>query len=343
MVANWRMLAALAPGAAASAVVKADAYGLGAAQAARALAAAGCRRFYVAWPQEAVALRQTLGAGYEIVVLNGFAGSGAGLFAKHDLQPVLNSMQDMRDWIALGSGRPQAALHLDTGMNRLGLSANDWAAAADAMREAQPARILSHLACADEPGGHPMNTLQLGRFREGASLWPGVARCLSATAGVYLGPDYAFEEIRPGIGLYGGGPAPPAGRRLETVLTLRTPVLQVREIGAGDTAGYGATWSADRPMRIATIGIGYADGFLRAASNRGYARVQGEKRPVLGRVSMDLVVIDATGLSVNQGDPVELLGASMSLEDQAAAMSTIDYELLTRIGARVRRIYSGEA
>lgn len=342
IVANWRMLASLAPGADACAVVKADAYGLGAAPAARALAKAGCRRFYVAWPQEGATLRGALGAGPEIAILNGFAGDGAQVFRDFDLQPVLNSMQDVKDWIAMGAGRHPAALHLDTGMSRLGLAASEWAGAADMLSGAAPARIMSHLACGDEPG-HAMNARQLQRFTEGAAIWPGVARSFAATAGVYLGPDYTFEEIRPGVGLYGGGPAPPEGRKLSNVLTLRTPVLQVREIAGGDTVGYGATWSATGPMRTATIGIGYADGFLRAASNRGYAVIQGEKRPILGRVSMDLVVLDVTGLSVNQGDPVELIGASMPIADQAAAMSTIDYELLTRIGARVRRQYTGEA
>lgn len=309
---------------------------------ARALARAGCRRFYVAWPQEGAALRTALGPSPEIAVLNGFAGGGSGVFRDAELQPVLNSMQDVRGWLEIGEDRPDAAIHLDTGMNRLGLSRHEWAAAADLTRSTPPVRIISHLACGDEPG-HPMNARQLALFREGSSLWPGVARSLAATAGVYLGADYTFEEIRPGIGLYGGGPVPPRGRQLATVLTLSTPVLQVRTIGPGETVGYGASFAATAPTQLATIGIGYADGFLRAASNRGYAVIQGEKRPILGRVSMDLVVLDVTGLSVTQGDPVELIGAAMPLGEQAAAMSTIDYELLTRIGSRVRRVYTGEA
>jgi len=341
-VANWRMLASVARGASAAAVVKADGYGLGAAQIAGALARAGCRRFYVAWPQEGAALRKTLGAGPEIAVLNGFAGGGAAPFRDHDLQPVLNSMQDLKDWIALGADRPRAALHLDTGMNRLGLSGGDWSDAAELTRSSPPGMILSHLACADEPA-HPLNTRQLDRIREGAALWAGTPRSFAATAGIYLGADYAMEEVRCGIGLYGGGPAPPPGYALSTVLTLTTPVLQVRSIGAGETVGYGATFTSASPLQTATIGIGYADGFLRAASNRGYAVVQGEKRPILGRVSMDLVVLDVTGLNVSQGDPVELAGPAAPIGELATAMSTIDYELLTRIGSRVRRVYTGEA
>ena len=342
VVANWRMLASLAPEADAAAVVKADGYGLGAAPLARALARAGCRRFYVAWPQEGVALRSALGAGPEIAVLNGFAGARAQDLHDHGLQPVLNSVQDVRKWLDLGSRRMPAALHLDTGMNRLGLSQGDWGTAAEAMRDAAPARVMSHLACADEPD-HPMNRRQLDLFQGGAALWPGVARSFASTAGVYLGADYAFEEVRCGIGLYGGGPAPPQGRSLSTVLTLSTPILQVRTIEPGEAVGYGATFTAAAPTQLATIGIGYADGFLRAASNRGYAVVQGERRPILGRVSMDLVVLDVTGLSVTQGDAVELAGSAMPIGEQAAAMSTIDYELLTRLGTRVRRIYTGEA
>lgn len=342
VVANWRMLASLAPEADAAAVVKADGYGLGAAPLARALARAGCRRFYVAWPQEGAALRGALGNGHEIAVLNGFAGGGAQVFQRHGLQPVLNSMPDVRAWLDLGEGRMPAALHIDTGMNRLGLSQHEWAGAAEAMGGAAPARIISHLACADEPD-HPMNRQQLDLFRAGSSLWPDISRSFAATAGAYLGSDYAFEEIRCGIGLYGGGPVPPKGQALAPVLTLRTPVLQVRTIGPGETVGYGATFSAPAPTQLATIGIGYADGFLRAASNRGYAVVRGDRRPILGRVSMDLVVIDVTGLGVSPGDPVELAGPEMPIGEQAAAMATIDYELLTRLGSRVRRVYTGEA
>ncbi len=339
LVENWRMLGRRAAPAEAAAVVKADAYGLGAARVAQALAKAGCRRFYVAWPSEGVEVRKALGPGPSIAVFHGPARDALALFGAAKLEPVLNSIDQIRLWIAAGAG--PAALHVDTGMSRLGLSEADWRAAAIAWPA--PSLLVSHLACADEAGGAIKNQTQLDALGRAGAFWPTSRRSLSATAGVYLGPRYALDEIRPGIGLYGGGPVPTDGDAPQAVVTLRAPILQVRDIDAGETIGYGATFTASRRHTLATVGIGYADGFLRAASNRGYGVIRGVRRPILGRVSMDLIVLDVTGVSAMVGDEVELMGANLPLRDQAEAMGTIDYELLTRLGRRIRRNYVGGA
>jgi len=333
IVGNWRMLQRRAGRAQATAVVKADAYGLGAAKAGPALARAGCTRFYVAWPSEGAALRKAVGPGPEIAVFHGPTKSSLGEFPAHRLEPVLNSL----DQIALWTGGP-ASLHLDTGMNRLGVPEAQWTEAARLLPK--PARLISHLACGDE-FDHPMNRQQLAAFDRAKALWPSSPRSFSATGGVYLGADYAMEEIRPGIGLYGGGPAPPAGDAPKTVVTLTSPIIQLRSVKAGDSVGYGATFKAPGDMALATVGLGYADGFLRAASNRGNGVLAGQKRPIVGRVSMDLIVVDITGTKASVGDEIEFLGPNMPLTEVAAAMGTIDYELLTRLGPRIERVYLG--
>jgi alanine racemase len=339
LVANWRMLGRRAAPAEAAAVVKADAYGLGAAPVAQVLAKAGCRRFYVAWPHEGVELRKALGAGPGIAIFHGPAPDNVALFAQAQLEPVLNSLDQVRLWIAAGAA--PAALHVDTGMSRLGVAEADWRAAATAWPA--PTLLVSHLACADEPDGGPKNQSQLEAFGRASTFWPSARRSLAATAGVYLGPRYAMDEIRPGIGLYGGGPIPATGEAPLPVVTLTAPILQLREIGPGETIGYGATFTAKQRHTLATVGIGYADGFLRAASNRGYGVVRGARRPSLGRVSMDLTILDVTGVSAAVGDEVELMGVNLPLREQAQAMCTIDYELLTRLGHRIRRTYVGGA
>lgn len=337
LVANWRMMRTRVAPAYPAAVVKADAYGLGAKEVATALARAGCTRFYVAWAEEGAALRRALGPTPEILVFHGVTADTLDLFQLYALQPVLNSLDQIDLWSSASVSPRPAAVHVDTGMNRLGLPEVHWPAAARMLPA--PTRIVSHLACGDED--HPANTTQLERFQHAAALWPGIPRSLSATGGAYRGKAYHFEEIRPGIGLYGGGPRPADGSAPHTVVTLTAPVLQVRDVRKGDSAGYGCTWTAEAHGRLATIGIGYADGYLRSASNRGHVYMKDRKRPIVGRVSMDLIVVDVTGLSVSPGDEIELLGPNMPLSEAADAMGTIDYELLTRLGARLDRRYSG--
>lgn len=338
IVANWRAVQQRVAPASAAAVVKADAYGLGADRVARALAKAGCSTFYVAWPAEGASLRRVVGQSPTILVFHGATRDTLSLFASHDLQPVLNSLAQIDLWLAENASSRPAAIHVDTGMNRLGLSEADWPAAAS--RLPTPSRLISHLACGDET--NEANSVQLARFEAASRLWPGVPRSLSATGGVYLGRQYHFDEVRPGIGLYGGGPALAIGRQLAVVVTLTAPILQVRDVRKGETVGYGGSWTAKADTRTATIGLGYADGYLRSASNRAQVYVKQEKRPVIGRVSMDLIVIDATGLAVSQGDDIELIGPNMPLSEVADAMGTIDYEVLTRLGSRLDRRYSGD-
>ena len=340
VVANWRMFAGRAQRAQAAAVVKADAYGLGAARVGPALADAGCTRFYVAWPEEGARLRDALGPAPEIAVFHGPTEASLNVFEAHSLEPVLNSIVQIDLWNASALAGRRASLHLDTGMNRLGVPKAQWLEAAQKLP--RPRRLLSHLACGDE-FGDPMNQRQLEAFASARTFWPEARRSLSATGGAYQGPDFCMDEIRPGIGLYGGGPSPPDGEGPKTVATITAPVIQVRIAQPGETVGYGATWKAERESQLATVGLGYADGFLRAASNRGMAVVQGEKRPIVGRVSMDLIVIDVTGLKVSPGDEIEFLGPKMPLAEVAGAMNTIDYEILTRLGSRFERRYLGAA
>jgi len=339
IVANWRMAQRRVEPAYAAAVVKADAYGLGAAEVAGALAKAGCSRFYVAWPHEGAALRRTLGNAPEISVFHGPTMDTMDVFAMYQLVPVLNHLEQIDLWVSGNVSPRPAAVHVDVGMNRLGLSETHWAAAAKMLPK--PTRVVGHLACGDEDS--PLNEQQLEKFERATKLWPGVPRSLSATGGSYLGKPFHFEEVRPGIGLYGGGPAPAEGSPPHTVVTLTAPVIQVRDVKKGETVGYGASWTADADSTLATVGLGYADGFLRSASNKGMGFVAGEKRPIVGRVSMDLIVVDVTGLSVSPGDDIEFLGPNMPLSEVAGAMGTIDYEILTRLGSRFDRRYAGGA
>ena len=334
--ANWRRFDALGR---AAAVVKADAYGLGAAPLARAFAEAGARTFFVATPYEGAAVRDALGWGSDIYVLGGYRQADGHLHRTAFLRPVINAPDEARAWI--DDGRPGAAcaLHVDTGMNRLG--APMAAVAALAAIDLEPALVMSHLACASDPRD-PMNAVQLARFRTVAAAFPRAQRSLAASAGALLGPDYAFDLVRPGIGLYGGEPHDGGASGLAPVARVFAPVLQVRDIAIGDSVGYGATFRAERPMRVATIGAGYADGILRSLSGRGYAVLAGERRPFLGRVSMDLISVDATGLAVAPGDAADLIGPGLTLETLAAAAGTANYELLTQLGAATK-IYRGRA
>ncbi|MEZ5936633.1 MAG: alanine racemase [Hyphomonadaceae bacterium] len=338
VVRNWRMLAKRAGAANTAAVVKADAYGLGAEKIAPALARAGCTSFYVAWPSEGETLRRLLGAGPDIAVFSGLSSETAAAHSEFALTAVLNTPEQVRLWLDMGSAAPRAALHIDTGMNRLGVRPETCADLASAMGSHAPARLISHLACADDPTD-AMNQRQLDTFVEATRAWHGVPRSLSATAGIYLGTAFCLDEVRPGIGLYGGGPSPLEGDAPEPVVRLTAPILQIRELPAGETIGYGATWTAPDDRVVATIGIGYADGFLRTGSGRAVASVGGVICPLRGRVSMDLIGVDITGVAAQVGDPAELIGPSVHVSDQAGHMATIDYELLTRIGPRVARSY----
>ncbi|MBS0385928.1 MAG: alanine racemase [Proteobacteria bacterium] len=333
IVENWRFFRKLAPSAAVAAVVKADGYGLGAEAAAKALAQAGARVFFAATSAEALAVRAAIGEGPQILVLNGPSESDVAQIGAAKLTPVLNSLPQIELW----SARGPAALHIDTGMNRLGVGPEELAAAAVALKEVTLALVMSHLACSAD-AKHPKNAEQRARFIDAASLFPKAPLSIAATGGSLLGADYHFDLVRIGVGLYGSGSLDADNPRLATAATVDAPILQVRDVEAGETFGYGATFTAPKKMRTATVAIGYADGFLRSLGGRGYGVLAGQKRPILGRVSMDYTILDVTGCAEAQaGAMVEFLGANAHVDDVAHLAGTAAYEVLTTFAGTVRR------
>ncbi|XDA99499.1 alanine racemase [Sulfitobacter sp. LCG007] len=329
--ANWRALDALSA-AETGAVVKADGYGLGVAQVARALAAAGARQFFVAVAEEGLALRKALGPGPSISVFSGHMAGDTRMLQEAQLVPMINSVDQMLRHVEGLPGHP-FGLQLDSGMNRLGMEPAEWAALRDIALSQKPRLIISHLACADEPD-HPMNARQLRSFT-GMTEGLGVPRSLAATGGILLGRDYHFDLTRPGIGLYGGLPFVDA----HPVVTLDIPVIQLRDLEPGETVGYGASWVARRHSRIATISAGYADGLIRAMGPNAKLHCGDIPVPVAGRVSMDLICLDVTDCPV-EPESVQLLGQHQSVDTVAAFSDTIGYEVLTSLGHRYRRVYS---
>lgn len=343
IVANWNDLSARgAPGAVAG-VVKADGYGLGAAAVGRALRDAGCRHFFVALVDEGLALRAAVGPGPMIGVLGGFAPGEDGDAA---LVPVLNGFGDVAVHAAAGRAAGvarRAILHLDTGMARLGLPPTETdrlAGNLSALDGLDLLYVMTHLACADEPG-RAMNGEQATRFAAACAAFPGVKRSFANSSGMFLGPDFASDLARPGCALYGINPTPDAPNPMRPVVRLEVPVLQLREIAAGTPVGYSAAWSAPRPTRVATVAAGYADGYLRSLSGRGVAEFRGRLVPLIGRVSMDLTTFDVTECpDIAVGDRLTLIGGAGCQPDALAALSsTIGYEILTSLGARYARDY----
>lgn len=332
IAANWRALDARVPSAA---TVKADAYGTGLAPVAGALAAAGARRFFVALAEEGAALRRILGAGPDIGVFSGHMAGDAALLRDAALIPMLNSPEQAARHLAALPGHP-FGIQLDTGMSRLGVAPADWPDLAARLLPAGPWLVMSHLACADEPA-HPMNAAQLARFRE---MTAGVTapRSLSATAGILLGRAYHFDLARPGIGLYGAFPFA-EGR---PALRLDLPVIQSRRLGPGDAVGYAASYRAGADCRIATVAAGYADGLLRALSNRGRLWAGDVPCPIVGRVSMDLITVDITHLP-EVPDTLQALGPAQGIDALAEAAGTIGHEILTALGTRYERRHEGAA
>jgi alanine racemase len=332
-VDNWRSFRKLAPSAAVAAVVKADGYGLGAEPIARTLAQAGARVFFTATTGEAVTVRRALGEGPQVFSINGPVPDDVAHFTAAKITPVLNSMEQIKLW----AGRGPAALHIDTGMNRLGVGPQELPHAAVALKGATLALVMSHLACSATPA-HEKNALQRRRFIDAATLFPKAPLSLAATAGALIGPDYHFDLIRPGVGLYGSGGLEADNPQLAVAATVEAPILQVRDVDAGETFGYGATFTATKRMRTATVALGYADGFLRSLGGRGYGVLGGGKRPILGRVSMDLTIIDVTGCAeAAPGAMVEFLGPNAPLDDVAALAGTAGYEVLTTFAGTVRK------
>lgn len=340
---NYTMLAQAAVPGACGAVVKADAYGLGVRPVARQLHAAGCRHFFVATPIEGIELREHL-PDDEIFVLNGLQGSTIEEIIAGKLQPVLNTRAELRRWGCAGP----AAVHIDTGMNRLGFTVNDVAALrleADSMPSVDVRYVMTHLACADEPD-HALNQAQLRAFNELRAFWPEARTSIGNSAGVLLNGDFRSDLARPGIALFGGNPFRRVVTPVEPVVAIRARILQLKDIEQGTSIGYGAAFVADTRMRVATLGLGYADGYLRSLSNCGVAEIAGRRVPVVGRISMDLVCLDVTSLprdEVAEGDWATLVGGDITLEEVAALAGTIDYELLTALGSRLERLYLNDA
>jgi alanine racemase len=353
LASNYRKLARICAPAIAAAVVKADTYGLGAGPVVRALEAAGCKHFFVAQLSEALEIKPSLASGARIYVLNGLQqGAEAECAAAHVI-PVINCLEQAWLWRdqARMLGTPlQAVLQVDTGMSRLGLSSQD----VDALVKdtafftlVPPALVMSHLACADEPAGKS-NAKQAIRFAALADKLPEAPRSLANSGGVFLGPEFHGDLARLGVCLYGAAPNPGLPNPMAPVVRLDARVIQIRDIEAGQGIGYGLTDVRDSARRIATIGVGYADGWPRALSNIGAAYYGGVRLPIAGRVSMDSItldvsILDAMKLVLRPGDIVELLGPHQSLEDVAQAAGTIPYEILTNLGRRYHRTYLQDA
>ncbi|MCZ4351290.1 alanine racemase [Roseovarius aestuarii] len=329
---NWRALDALGE-AETAAVVKADAYGLGAERVGRALARAGARTFFVAVAEEGAALRRALGHGPVIYVLSGHMPGDADMIGDLDLLPILNSLDQMVRHVEALPGHG-FGVQLDTGMHRLGMEPTEWAAVREIALAQHPQLIISHLACADDRNA-AMNPQQLNTFID-MTADTDVPLSIANTGGILLDQAYHFDLTRPGIGLYGGLPFTNA----RSVVSLDIPVIQCRDVPVGGAVGYSRAWIAERPSRIATISAGYADGILRAIGGKAHGWAEDVPCPIVGRVSMDMIGVDVTDLG-HDPKTIELLGPQQSVDALSDAADTIGYEILTSLGARYTRRYLG--
>ena len=345
--ANYRQLRARIGRAQCAAVVKADAYGLGAAQVATALIGEGCRHFFVAHLDEGVALRSHLPASVEIFVLHGPLPGSEAEFLRHQLIPVLNSVEQMAGWRRLAQRENRqlpAIVQVDSGMSRLGLSPADVDAGLqdpDFLHGIELRYLMSHLACA-EVTEHPMNAAQHRHFIAARARFPACGASFANSSGIFLGPDFHFDLVRPGAALYGIAPVAGAANPMQPAVRLQGRIIQTRRIAEGDGVGYGVRYRADGPRMVATVSVGYADGWLRSASGRGSAFIGTQEAPQIGTISMDTLTLDVTGIDPQlllPGMPVDLLSAARTVDTVAAAAGTIAYEILTSLGTRYRREY----
>ena len=337
---NWKALSNLPGAKDVGAVVKANGYGLGVSQVCPALINAGCKTFFTATMQEGAEVRAIVGPDPDIIVFHGVTDSDAELAKTHHLRPVLNTLHQLRTWRMHGAkDTGPAILHFDTGMNRLGLRPEDVPAVKEMLDGRDVGIVMSHLACADE-ADNPLNKAQRTSFLELAAHWPEARKSLANSAGMALGEGYMFDLARPGIALYGGGV--PMGTDIKDVFTLEAPIISVFMAPGGASTGYGATRRFGHTHRLATVALGYADGFPRAASNNGFAYIAGQRCKIVGRVSMDLLTLDVTDLTcmIAPGMMVEMIGENAPLELQAAEARTLGYELLTGLGSRIERIWN---
>jgi len=344
IAANWRLLSARIGGAPCAAVVKADAYGLGADKVASALETAGCRDFFVAHLEEGIALRGTLADGSRVFVLNGIPRGTESDFVAAGLIPVVNTLAELSAWRDYARATQRilpTALQIDSGMARLGLAPKDVSTI-----NAEPSRleglslrlVMSHLACADDPA-HSANGSQRLQFNRLRAMLPPVPASLANSSGIFLGGPFHFDLVRPGAALYGINPKPSHPNPMQRVVHLAARVIQLREVPSGAGIGYGQAGLANRASRLATIALGYADGWPRNAAMK--AIFEGSSLPFLGRVSMDSIILDITDapLQPREGDLVDLICAEQTLDDVARAAGTIGYEILTRLGSRFHRRY----
>jgi alanine racemase len=346
IVQNWRTLRARHPSGPVAGVVKADAYGLGARHVVPALYAAGCRHFFTAHLAEALAIRE-LAPEAMVAVLNGPLPGEEATYAAEKIDPVLGSLGDVDRWSAHARATGQklpALLHVDTGMARLGLDPRELS-----VLQADHGRlngidlryVMTHLVSAELPDD-PINAAQHARFSAACHGLPRAPRSLANSSGIFLGPTFGSDLARPGAALYGVNPTPAAENPMRPVVRLRARVLQVREIGVGESVGYNATWRAARISRIATVPVGYADGWLRSHSGRGHARFDGAPVPLVGRVSMDLTTFDVTDFpAIGPGAWLDLIGPGLPVDLAAAAAGTNAYEILTSLGRRYHRVHHG--
>lgn len=333
-----------------AAVVKADAYGLGLTPVAQALYDKGCRQFFVAQLEEAIDLRNLL-SDVEIYVLNGLMDQEADIFVHHNLIPVLNHQSQIETWkkyIHANEINPPAAIHIDTGMNRLGIPESELDTTMDSLNF-KPTLVMTHLAAAEEIQ-NPLNQLQLKKFRTTLQKYndkfKNAVISFANSSGIFLGEDYQFDLARAGVALYGANPTPHRKNPMLPVVTLKARVIQVKEVLPGAGIGYNSRFHAPHKMLIATLGLGYADGLLRAtnvtgkAKNQGYVMFNDKRCPIIGAISMDSITIDVTDQpSIKTGDYVELLNADHTVDDLAEYAGTIAYEVLTNLGARFERLY----
>jgi alanine racemase len=348
--ANWRMLGRRVTPSESAAVVKANAYGCGLEQVGRRLARAGCRTFFVADLGEARSLR-AVAPDAAIYVLNGLMPTTSPTFAELNARPVIGSLVELAEWDAFcrtHDWRGGAALHVDTGMNRLGISVDEAAALAPRIRAENHGitLLMSHLACAQQ-SEHPLNQKQIALFREVRLFYRGIPSSLANSSGIFLGNPAHCDMVRPGVALYGVNPCPGQPNPMRPVVELQVHVLQIRNVGKGETVGYDAAWTASRATRVAIVAAGYADGLLRSASGTdevpgAEAVIAGRRCRFAGRISMDLTAIDVGALPANavrRGDLVTLLGGEITVDDLADKSATIGYEVLTSLGHRYHRVY----
>jgi alanine racemase len=352
IIANWCKLEKTAVPAECAAVVKANAYGCGAEQVAKALASAGCKTFFVATLEEARVVRAALPAA-ALYALDGFFQTTGEAYAKIDCRPVIGDLNELAEWdvFCRRSGwNGGAAIQIDTGMNRLGLTISEAQGIIPRINAGDHGitLVMSHLVSA-ELVNSPTNARQLTAFREIASLFSGVPASLSNSSGIYLGSQFGFDLVRPGAALYGVNPTPEADNPMKPVVELKARIVQIRNVERGETVGYGGTWTARRQTRLAIVSAGYADGYFRAASANDGTRgaevvVAGKRCPIAGRISMDLVAIDVTDLPANavrRGHMVTLIGEGITVDELAHHFGTIGYEVLTNLGRRYARVHKG--